>query len=78
MATRRSFLQSAAGVAMRGPLVLFAITNDSPRVTRQQLLAAAAVPGEAGWQADAASGPLHLLPFTAIRDERYATYLTLS
>jgi uncharacterized protein len=64
---------------VRGPLVLLAVTEEAPRVTLQQLLAASAVsgsePGQPAWQAQTASGPLRLLPFTSITDERYTTYL---
>jgi hypothetical protein len=63
---------------MRGPLVLFAITEQTPKMTRQQLLAATPVNGRPAWQAETASGSLTLLPFTSITDERYATYLTVS
>ncbi|HEX3469718.1 MAG TPA: beta-L-arabinofuranosidase domain-containing protein, partial [Silvibacterium sp.] len=67
---------------VRGPLVLFAVTEESPKVTRQQLLAASPVsatdPGKASWQAQTASGSLRFLPFTAIADERYTTYMTLN
>jgi uncharacterized protein len=65
---------------MRGPLVLFAITEQAPKVTRQQLLAASLVSGsnQPAWQVQSASGAMRLLPFTAITDERYTTYLTVS
>ncbi|HVJ07652.1 MAG TPA: beta-L-arabinofuranosidase domain-containing protein [Acidisarcina sp.] len=63
---------------VRGPLVLFAVTEGTPRITRQQLLAAQRVPGQDAWQAEAASGGLRLLPFTAIGEERYTTYLDVS
>jgi hypothetical protein len=62
----------------RGPLVLFAVTENAPRMTRQHLLAASPGSGQPAWQAETASGPLKLLPFTAITDERYTTYLTVS
>ena len=66
---------------VRGPLVLFPITETAPRATRQQLLAASSVPGsnpeQAAWQIQTASGPLRLMPFTAITDERYTTYLNM-
>ena len=57
-----------------GPLVLFAMTDSEPRVTRAQLLAAKRNPGQS-WQVQAAGGPLKMLPFTAIGDEAYTTYL---
>ena len=57
-----------------GPLVLFAMTDSEPRVTRAQLLAAKRNAGQS-WQVQAAGGPLKMLPFTAIGDEAYTTYL---
>jgi len=63
---------------MRGPLVLFAVTENAPRITRQQLLAASPVNGESAWQAQTTSGPVKLLPFPSITDERYTTYMTVS
>ena len=59
---------------MNGPLVLFAIANAAPAVTRKQLLAATRS-GSQRWAVETASGPMTLLPFTEIRDEQYATYL---
>jgi DUF1680 family protein len=63
---------------MRGPLVLFPVTENVPAVTRAQLLAASRLPKAAGWQANTASGPLTLLPFTGIADEVYTTYLDVT
>jgi uncharacterized protein len=60
-----------------GPLVLFAIGETSPAVTRRQLLAATKL-GNGSWRAESASRPLTLLPFTAISDEPYSTYLLVS
>lgn len=59
-----------------GPLVLFAITDDLPAVTARQLLAARKI-GPQSWQAETAGGTLNLMPFTAIADQQYSTYLTL-
>jgi DUF1680 family protein len=59
-----------------GPLVLFAITDTLPAVTRQQLLAAKKI-GEQKWQVETATARLNLLPFTAISDEQYSTYLVV-
>ena len=59
---------------VRGPLVLFAIGEDAPSVTRQQLLAATRITDQAAWKA----GPLKLLPFQSIEDETYSTYLTVT
>ena len=60
-----------------GPLVLFAITDTPPVVTGQQLLAARKV-GEQDWQVETAAGPVKMLPFTAIADEQYSTYLAIT
>ena len=57
-----------------GPLVLFAITDPQPSVTRAQLLAAKNI-GMQTWQVETAGGPVRMLPFTAIEDEQYSTYL---
>ena len=57
-----------------GPLVLFAITNAPPDVIARQLLAAKKT-GNQSWQVETATAPLNLLPFTAISDEPYSTYL---
>jgi len=62
---------------LSGPLVLFAIGETSPAVTRRQLLAATKL-GNGSWRVESASGPLTLLPFTAISDEPYSTYLLVS
>jgi DUF1680 family protein len=61
---------------VRGPLVLFALTEDAPKVSRAQLLAAKQVKGQPVWTAAADSGPLLLTPFTEIQEERYRTYMT--
>jgi len=63
---------------VRGPLVLFALTEDAPKVTRGQLLAAKAMPGQSVWMAASQSGPVLLTPFTEIHEERYRTYLAVS
>jgi uncharacterized protein len=63
---------------VRGPLVLFALTETDPKVSREQLLAAKAMKGQAVWMAQAETGPLLLTPFTAIHEERYRTYFTVS
>ena len=60
---------------VRGPLVLFAIADHPPVVTRQQLLSPVRLPQQAAWRVDTASGPLLLRPFSAIHDEHYCTYL---
>jgi DUF1680 family protein len=63
---------------VRGPLVLFALTDDAPKVTREQLLAAKPMKGQPVWMAGADSGPLLLTPFTGIHEERYRTYMTVT
>jgi len=63
---------------VRGPLVLFALTEETPKVTRDQLLTAKAMKGQSVWMASTDAGPLLLTPFTEIHEERYRTYLTVS
>jgi DUF1680 family protein len=60
-----------------GPLVLFAITEALPRVTSRQLLAAKRV-GTQSWKVQTNTGALTMLPFTAVADEQYATYLIVT
>jgi uncharacterized protein len=57
-----------------GPLVLFAITDAPPVVTAPQLLAAKK-DGPQSWQVEIAGGKIAMLPFTAIADQHYSTYL---
>ena len=57
-----------------GPLVLFAISESVPSVTKQQLLAAKKA-GRQLWKVETAAGPLNMLPFTAIADQQYSTYM---
>ncbi len=59
---------------VRGPLVLFAIGENAPAVSRQQLLSAVRIPQQNAWQA----GDLKFRPFLAIEDERYNTYVSVS
>ena len=59
---------------VRGPLVLFAVTDQRPRVTRNQLLAVERVPGETAWRMQSGSGELRLVPFTHLGDDPYTTY----
>ena len=61
---------------MCGPLVLFAITDAPPKVTARQLLAAKKT-GRQQWQVEMPGGMLDMLPFTAIADQQYSTYLTV-
>jgi DUF1680 family protein len=60
-----------------GPVVLFAITDAEPKVTRGQLLAAKRI-GAQSWQIETAGGPVKMLPFTAIGDQEYTTYLRVT
>ncbi|MGH7951679.1 MAG: beta-L-arabinofuranosidase domain-containing protein [Limisphaerales bacterium] len=60
-----------------GPLVLFAITDTQPAVTRSDLLAAKRT-GLRNWQVTTAGAPIKMLPFTDIGDEQYSTYLRVT
>jgi len=57
-----------------GPLVLFAITETEPQVTRGQLLATKKT-GPQKWEVATQAGPLKMLPFTSIGEEQYSTYM---
>lgn len=61
---------------VHGPLVLFACSDDTPKVTREQLLSAKQQgAGSAEWRAETDAGPVRLAPFWIIKDETYFTYL---
>ena len=60
---------------LRGPLVLFPITDNPPAASVKQLLAAKSS-GPQSWNVDTSSGKIELLPFTAIHDQSYSTYWT--
>lgn len=60
-----------------GPLVLFAVTDHPPVVSTRQLLAATKSAPQS-WQVQTADGTIRMLPFTAIGDEQYSTYLKTS
>ena len=62
---------------VRGPLVLFAIGEGAPRVSRAQLMAAVQAPGESAWRASTDAGSIKLLPFQAIEDEHYSAYVNI-
>jgi DUF1680 family protein len=62
---------------LSGPLVLVAVSESSPKISRRQLLAARKI-AATRWQSETASAPLALLPFTAIENERYSTYCRLT
>ena len=59
---------------LAGPIVLFPITTAPPPITRAQLLAAKQLQPQL-WQIETAAGPIILLPFTAIEDQPYTTYV---
>jgi uncharacterized protein len=60
-----------------GPLVLFSIGEAQPAVTRAQLLAVKKT-GSQIWQVETANGVMTMMPFTAIEDQTYTTYLRVS
>ena len=60
---------------MRGPLVLFALTDDLSSATSEQLLAARSRPNDDAWQTQTSRGPLRFKPFVNLEDETYTTYL---
>ncbi|MFT4114585.1 beta-L-arabinofuranosidase domain-containing protein [Silvibacterium sp.] len=61
---------------LRGPIVLFAITDKPVKAGRDQLLAVAGAPGH--WHIRTDAGPVELAPFTQIEDRAYSTYVTLT
>jgi DUF1680 family protein len=60
-----------------GPLVLFAITDSQPAVTREQLLAVKKTAAQS-WEVATQAGVMKMLPFTAIGDQTYTTYLKVT
>jgi uncharacterized protein len=60
-----------------GPLVLFAITDTRPVLTRTDLLAAERR-DQRSWQVKSAGAPIKMLPFTDIGKEQYSTYLRVT
>lgn len=60
-----------------GPLVLFAMTDAQPSLTRADLLAARRM-DRRRWQVRTAGAPLTMLPFVEIGDELYSTYLRVT
>jgi DUF1680 family protein len=60
-----------------GPLVLFAIGESQPAVTRAQLLAVKKMVPEV-WHVPLENGVMKLMPFTAIDDQPYTTYLRVT
>ena len=64
---------------LAGPLVLFPISagGERPSLTRSDLLAVRQIEPRR-WATRAASAPLTLLPYVAIDEEEYSTFLTVS
>jgi hypothetical protein len=60
-----------------GPLVLFAITDTQPSLTRSDLLGAKRM-SQRSWQARTAGAPIKMVPFTDIAEEQYSTYLRVT
>jgi hypothetical protein len=60
-----------------GPLVLFAVTDTQPVLTRADLLAASRV-DQRSWQVKTGGAPIKMLPFTDIGDVQYSTYLRVT
>jgi len=62
---------------LAGPIVLFAITDSQPKVTRVQLLAVKKMVPEI-WHVTTASEVVKMMPFTAIEDQQYLTYMQVT
>ncbi len=61
----------------RGPLVLFPVEPGSGSVQRRELLNVQERAGtNAEWEMRTPTGTMRFLPFSAIHDETYSTYLT--
>jgi hypothetical protein len=60
-----------------GPVVLFAITDLQPPLTRADLLAAKRLDSRT-WQVNTSGAPIKMLPFTDIGESQYSTYLRVS
>lgn len=61
------------------PLVLFAVTTETPQFTRDQLLSAQRVAEDSHeWRVKVAGRSVCFVPFWAIEYERYSTYLTVT
>lgn len=60
-----------------GPLVLFALIDHQPTLTRADTLAARRL-SQRNWQVTTPTGPIRLLPFIEIGEEHYSTYLHLA
>ena len=62
---------------LSGPLVLFALGESQRAVSRAQLKAVKKT-GAQSWQVETGAGPLKMMPWTAIADEPYSTYLRIA
>jgi uncharacterized protein len=62
---------------LAGPLVLFSIGESQPPVTRAQLLAVRKMIPEV-WHVGIGNSVMKMMPFTAIEDQPYTTYLRVS
>ena len=62
---------------MYGPRVLFALTAEPVATSRAKVFAAQQV-NENEWAMQSARGEVRMVPFTAVRDRAYATYLRVS
>ena len=71
------YRQPNTAAVLSGPLVLFAITDKQPALTRSQVLTASkSSPNE--WRVNSENGSLLLMPFSAITEQTYSTYLRFS
>ena len=62
-----------------GPIVLFAVANDPPHLTRQQILTARRQSRESNeWHIDTTAGAVRLVPFWELDNQRYSTYLSVT
>ncbi len=61
-----------------GPLVLFAITDDQPTLSRADLLAAKRIDRQSWQVRNTDSATVKFLPFTEIGEEQYSTYLRVA
>jgi DUF1680 family protein len=61
---------------VRGPLVLFAVSQYPTGATRQQLLSATQKPNRPVWEVTTTSAPVEFRPFVHLEDQSYTTYLT--
>jgi uncharacterized protein len=63
---------------VRGPLTLFALSDNPPPLSREQLLSAEPTQAKDAWNIPTTSGGVMLRPFFGIEDERYTTYFTVT